>query len=166
MNGAHLHLVLNHIPIFTTAFGFLVLAYGLIKKSRDIKNLGLLFLVLAGLSTIPAYLSGKKAPRIVREMPGVERPLIHEHAESAETSLIAVEVLGALALLGLILNLRQKPTPSWYFAVCCLLAIPVSVSMVHTGDLGGRIRHTEVRPEFTPPPPGPPPSPAPHAEHS
>jgi hypothetical protein len=162
MNGPHLHLILNHIPILGTAFGFLLLLIGIIKKSFDIKKMGLLFFVIAALITIPVYYSGKASPKIVKELPGVTRPYIHDHAESADISFITVGVLGALALVGLLLSLRAQGSPNWIYLLCFFLSIPVSGSMVYTANLGGQIRHTEIRPDFVPPPPRPTSLPAVH----
>jgi uncharacterized membrane protein len=164
MNGAHLHLLLNHAPIYATAFGLLILLIGLIRKSKDIKNMGLLLFVIAALVMIPTFLSGKQAPRIVKELPGVTKSLIHNHAESAEVAFIAVGILGALSLLSLFLNLREGGTPPWLFVLCFLLSIFVSVSMAYTANLGGQIRHTEIRSDFIPPPPSPPGAPD-HNDH-
>ena len=58
MSGAHLHLLLNHIP--TVAFGVAVALFvaGLIKKSADLTQAGFIAFFLNALLSIPAYVSG------------------------------------------------------------------------------------------------------------
>ncbi len=148
MSAPHLHLILNHIPILGTVFGFLILLIGLFKRSRDIKNTGLLLFVLAALVAIPVIMSGEESIEIVRELPGVTHDHIHQHEEVAEVSFIAMEVLGGLALLAMLLSLRAKGTPHWMIMLCFALSMPVIGSMAYTADLGGQIRHIEIRPDF------------------
>lgn len=38
MSAAHVHLLLNHIPILGSIFGLLVLCYGIWRKSDEIKR--------------------------------------------------------------------------------------------------------------------------------
>ena len=150
MNGAHLHLIINHSPIYAAIFGFLILLIGIIKKSQAIKNIGLLLFVIMALATIPTFLSGERSPKIVREMPGVTRAYIHEHAEAGLYALYSAEILGALALLTLILSRRAAKAPQWLYVLCLLLSLAVNAIMVRTANLGGEIRHTEIRPDFQP----------------
>ena len=41
MNWAHMHLLINHIPVLGMVFGTLLLAYGLVKKNEEIKRVSL-----------------------------------------------------------------------------------------------------------------------------
>src|SRR5215471_12699072 len=113
MNGPHLHLIVNHIPIFGTAFGSIVLLVGLLKKSEDLKKAGLLFLIVAALATIAAYYSGKASPRVVKALPGVTRSYIHDHAEAGEWAFVLIGVLGAVALVTWLLSLRKTGVSNW-----------------------------------------------------
>ena len=45
MNTEHLHLILNHLPVLGTAFGLVVLAWDLWKRSDDIKRLAMALMV-------------------------------------------------------------------------------------------------------------------------
>jgi hypothetical protein len=164
MNGPQLHLIVNHIPVFGTAFGSLLLLAGLLKKSTELKRAGLLFLIIASLATIPTYYSGEASPRVVKALPGVVRPYIHNHAEAAEWAFIMIGVLGAAALATWLFSLQKigiqiGPISSVLFfpsGGCC---------MVRTANLGGEIRHTEIRQDFIPPPLLTPLGPAEHADH-
>src|ERR1041384_6680410 len=61
MNGAHLHLIVTHLPVLGTGFGTLLLGLGLIRRSRVIQQLALSVLVLAGVTAGAAYLTGEGA---------------------------------------------------------------------------------------------------------
>ena len=61
LSPAHLHLVLNHIPVLgTMLFAPLVLVWGLLRRSRDVTQIGLLLAVLLAITTIPIYLTGER----------------------------------------------------------------------------------------------------------
>ncbi|MFO1519133.1 MAG: hypothetical protein U1F57_05655 [bacterium] len=152
LNAAHLHLILNHLPILGTSFGTLVLLIGLVRKNADIKKIGLFLFVVAALAAIPTYFTGHPAHEIIEDMPGVTRAFIHDHEEAAEWAFAMVGGLGALSLLGLLLSCRAQGAPSWIFLLSFVLSLGVNGAMVRTADLGGKIRHTENRSDFQPPP--------------
>ena len=76
MSGAHLHLLLNHIP--TVAFGVAVALFvaGLIKKSEDLTQAGFVAFFLNALLAIPAYVSGNAAEFILRDQPGMSASVV------------------------------------------------------------------------------------------
>ncbi|MEO5969219.1 MAG: hypothetical protein ABIQ95_04765, partial [Bdellovibrionia bacterium] len=88
MNGAQLHLLLNHIPLFLPLFGGSALGLGLILKSSDVKKFGLCLLFASALAAIPAYLTGVPAERVVKNYPGILRAAIEAHQAAALISLI------------------------------------------------------------------------------
>jgi len=61
-------------------------------------------------------------------------------------------VLGAAALGGLIFHWRGKPVPNFVPIVALVLSVIVFAMMVRTANLGGLIRHSELRPDFQAPP--------------
>ena len=56
MDGAHFHLLVNHIPIVGTIFGMLILLAGLILKNDTVKQTGLGTLMVSALSSALALL--------------------------------------------------------------------------------------------------------------
>src|SRR5437016_8282493 len=99
MNAAFFHLAFNHIPVIGVPFCFLLLTAGVGRKSRDLIWAGFVALVLVAILTIPAYKSGGRAARLIKDIPGIVRADIHEHAEAADDAFVALEGLGALALV-------------------------------------------------------------------
>jgi uncharacterized membrane protein len=148
MNPAHVHLLLNHIPVIGIFFGLLLLVVGMAKKSEDLKKMSFVIFVLVALIAIPTYLTGAPAEEIVEHLPGVSEEMIEEHEEAALTSLVAMEVLGVIALAGFFLFRRPRSAPRWFTTALFVLSIIVGGSMAWTANLGGQIRHTETRADF------------------
>ena len=78
-------------------------------------------------------------------MPGVTRGIIHAHEEAAETAAMIMYATGIAALVALVLSWRGR-TVRWLNAVVLLLAVVTFGMMARAGNLGGQVRHTEVRP--------------------
>lgn len=145
MNYAHLHLMLNHIPVIGTGLVVLLLFIAFYRKSREMLTVSLIVLVLIALATIPAYLTGEPAEELVEDSPGVSEQLIEQHEEMAEKAFIFVEVTGGLALISL-LGLRYNEKYGKRLAVLTLMTLIISSGiMAWTANLGGKIRHTEIR---------------------
>ena len=145
MNAAHFHLVVNHVPVVGTLIGLLLLAVGLWRRWTPVVRTGLGVFVFSALLAIPAFFSGEKAERIVEDADGVSERYIHAHEEAAETAFGAVEVIGAASLAALIL-FRQTPVfPAWSLTVLLILGVAAGGLLARAADLGGQIRHTEIR---------------------
>jgi hypothetical protein len=145
MNLAHVHLLINHVPVLGTIFTLLLFAAGLVMRSRDVTKVAMAAMFLVALSAIPTYLTGPPSERIVEDLPGVSEAAIERHQESAGVSLAAVEVLGVAALIGLIVSRGGRAVPTWAVVVVLILALVTSGLMARTANLGGMIRHTEIR---------------------
>jgi hypothetical protein len=145
MNGAHLHLMLNHWPIFGTLFAFLLLGFARVRKSDELITVGLGLLVLVALGAIPVYLTGEPAEDAIEHLPGVSKDLIEEHEEAAEVAFVLVEILGALGLAGLFLARRSKRALPLMGTIALGLSLVVLGAMAWVGNLGGPIRHPEIR---------------------
>jgi uncharacterized membrane protein len=150
-NGAQAHLLLNHIPVFGTAFGLLLLLAAFALRTEEWKRAALLVLLASALGTIPAYLSGEPAEEVIEHIEGVSHDSIEEHEEAALYGMIGVEALGALALLGLWLSRGGRPLPSGMAVGALVLGLLTMAAIAQTAHLGGFIRHPEIRPGFTAP---------------
>jgi hypothetical protein len=145
MNAAHWHLVLTHVPVVGTLLAFLALAASLVMKDEGAKRLSLGALVVVAFLALPTYFTGEPAEGIVDRLPGVSERVIDEHEDAATLSLVAVEVVGAAALAGLIWSLRAPRVPAWFVTAVLLLALVSGTLMAWTANLGGQIRHPEIR---------------------
>jgi hypothetical protein len=146
LSPAHLHLVLNHIPVLgTMLFAPLVLVWALLRRSRDVTQIGLLLAVLLAVTTIPIYLTGEPAEEQVEKQPWFDKRRVEAHEERAEVGLIAVLVTGAAALVGLWLARGGRPYRR-DVSIAVLVGLVVSASLFALAALaGGQIRHDEIR---------------------
>jgi hypothetical protein len=150
LSPAHLHLVLNHIPVLgTLLFAPLVLFWGLLRRSRDVTHVGLLLAVLLAVTAVPIYLTGEPAEDQLERQPWFDKDRVEAHEERAEAGLIAVLITGAAALGALWLSRGGRPDRPGVGAVV-LLGLLVSAALFAAAALtGGQIRHDEIRPGVT-----------------
>lgn len=151
MNATHLHLMLNHLPVLGTAFGLGLLLFGLWRKSSELKKTALGVFVLMALAAVPVYLTGEPAEDGVKSLPDVSKPVMEQHEEAAGAAFTGVVVLGVVALTGLILFRRGNALPAWLSFSVLVLSLIVSGLMAWTANLGGQIRHSEIRASHSPP---------------
>lgn len=142
MNPAHLHLMLTHLPVVGTLFAILLLALSLLKKSDALKQAALGALVLVGLLAIPVFLTGEPSEDIVERLPGVSEPLLEQHEEAGEISLIMALAVGAVSLLGFFF---RRGVPQGFAAFVLVVALISQGSLIWTSRLGGKMRHSELR---------------------
>lgn len=145
MNQAHLHLVLNHLPILGTLFGILVLIAGLLLKQESVKRTGLGLFVFAALAAIPTFLTGEGAEEAVEGLPGVGENLIERHEDLANYFLWIVIGLGVLSLATFYASLRAWQAASLLYTFTLIFSLAAMVFAQQAGTSGGEIRHTEIR---------------------
>jgi uncharacterized membrane protein len=150
MTATHLHLLLNHVPVLGTAFGLGLLAFGIWRKSNDLQKAALGTFVIAALIGVPAYLTGEPAEEGIESFPGVTGGFIERHESAASIAFTGILILGVIALLGLLFFRRGKDVASPFAILVMLGAFAVTGLMAWTANLGGQIRHIEIRPNRTP----------------
>jgi uncharacterized membrane protein len=144
MNWAHLHLMLNHLPVVGSLFAVGLVLYAVLRKSPELQKAGLGLLVVVALTALPAFLTGEPAEHAVEELPGVSEEAIEHHEEAASLALAAALVTGAVAAVGLALSRREGVPSRRLVLVCAVLALGTLALMGRTANLGGRIRHPEI----------------------
>jgi hypothetical protein len=148
ISGVHLHLLVNHAPLFGALFALALAAASFIWAPDVLRRTALVVLVGAAIASFVADQTGEPAEDAIRGFPGVKRAAIHEHEEFGEKSWIASGIIGVLAL-GALIRWRRAPIPQSVGASALVGAAVVSGMMAWTALLGGRVRHTEVRPGAT-----------------
>lgn len=144
MSPVHIHLMLNHIPVIGMILALFLFAVAAVKRSDELVKVILALFILLAVVSIPVYLTGEPAEDAVEHLPGVSRDIIHEHEDAAAFALASVDVLGVASLVGLFL-FRRSALPQWFVAVILVLSLVTSAIMVRTGNLGGQVRHSEIR---------------------
>ena len=145
MNGAHWHLVVNHLPIIFPIVGVIVMITGLISKSEAVKRTAFMIFVFGALAAIAAMNTGEGAEEVVENINGVSENFIESHEEAAETFAILSYILGGISLLGLWASFKQKSFSSIISFATLIFAFVVLFFAKQTGTTGGEIRHTEIR---------------------
>ncbi len=151
MNLAHLHLVLNHVPVIGMVLALSLMFAAAVRRSDELKRVSLALLVAFALVAIPVFLTGEPAEDVVERLPGVSKAAISQHEGAADLAFLAMEVAGALALVGLLFYRRTPSLPRWFFTAAVVLAIVVAGLMARAANLGGQIRHSEVAAGAPPP---------------
>ena len=144
MNASQIHLALNHVPLFFSIIGGLVLIYGFIRKNESIKILSLYFMIAAALFTLPVYLTGEGTEEMIEKLPGISEGMIEEHEEMAKIGLIIIIITGVAALGALVLKKKTsflKPA----LILCAIFSFASFGVFAQTAHLGGQIRHTEIQ---------------------
>jgi uncharacterized membrane protein len=149
MNWAHIHLLLNHVPVLGTVFGLGLLAYAITRRSDPLKRAAFNMFVAVALVALPVYFTGEPAEEVVEETP-VSQVTIDAHEDSALMSLIGVEVLGVVALAGLVIARRGRPVSPKITGLTLAVSLATAIAMAWTANLGGRIRHPEIGPGAQP----------------
>ena len=146
MNWAHLHLALNHVPVIGLPLAILLLAWALVQRSVEIMKAAFGMIVLLAVVTVIVQLTGDPAEELVEGLPGVVDSMLEAHEEAALLGTIGVVVVGVIALFGLWRLQTGRMLPRWYSSAVLVAGITVAGMMVWIANLGGQIRHSEIRP--------------------
>jgi FtsH-binding integral membrane protein len=144
MDGAHLHLILTHVPVLGTIFGLIVLLYAALRNRTESARVALLTFVVVGAVAGTAYLTGESAEEAVEGQPGVSEAVIERHENAADVALGSTIVLGVAAVGGLLLARRGLGVRAIAVPLVAI-AFGVSGVMAWTANLGGQINHPEIR---------------------
>lgn len=147
MSATHLHLLINHLPVFGSAIAIVLLAWALAARSRDLTRAGLVLTLVCGLGGFVADQSGEAAEEQVEELPWADHDLIHEHEEAAEWAYILLGV-AALAAAAALVRMRNDRAARLETGIVLALVAVAFAATAKTALEGGKIRHEEVRPGF------------------
>jgi uncharacterized membrane protein len=145
MNWVHLHLALNHIPVLGSLFVVILLVLGLIKRSDELKRTSLWGFLVLTLMSIPIKFTGDSAYEKTSAEAWMSAPIAEAHEQSADQATTGVFLLGIAAAFGLFRGRGKRTIPTWVYATTLILALATFVLMARTANLGGQIRHTEIR---------------------
>lgn len=144
MDTVYFHLMLSHVPVLGTVFALLLLGVASIRRSHELTRTALWGFAFAGLLAIPVYLTGEPAEESVEHLLGVSEAAIERHEDIAEAAFALVLTVGGIALAALVL-FRARAVPQWCTLSLLTLAVVTSGVLAWTANLGGQIRHSEIR---------------------
>ena len=145
MNDAHLHLVVNHLPMVGVLIGFLVLLSGYILKKHQVKATALAIFIFSALTAIASFYSCEAAEDIVERLPGISETLLHKHQEQAELLYTMMLVLGGVSLLILFFQFKKFAFVKYGYMLVLLISIGCVVISKNVCTTGGEISHLEIR---------------------
>jgi len=144
MNIAHLHLILNHLPITFVILGFIIMICGFLFRSEMVKRIAYLVFILGALFGYTAFYTGEKSKQLIKGIKGIDERLIMAHEEIALVFLVFLYMLGILSLIGLIASWRNKSYSKIIDLVTIFLLFIVIYFAIQTGASGVEIRHSEI----------------------
>ncbi|NUO63124.1 MAG: hypothetical protein HOQ11_00870 [Gemmatimonadaceae bacterium] len=144
MNNAHIHLLINHVPVLGTLLVLALLAFAAARRSSGRTRDALGVLAVLGAVSVVVYLTGGAAEDSVENLPGVSERMIESHEEAALAATVALGALAALAIATL-WRFRGRVLPRWVAFAGLFGTAVVAGMMAWTANLGGQIRHSEIR---------------------
>jgi hypothetical protein len=144
MNPAHIHLMLNHVPLFGALAVTILCAVALLRRQQGLARGGLVVAVLTAIVGLAVYLTGEPAEELVENLPGVSEAVLETHEEVALVATVVLGAFGILALIGLF-AFRHGVTMGFTRALLAVSFVPLA-AMAYTAYLGGQVRHSEIRP--------------------
>jgi uncharacterized membrane protein len=155
MNLAHLHLLLNHFPTVGMIVGIALFAVCLISRNEHLVRPSLLIFFGIAVLTIPTYVTGNSAQLAICKVQdkmtdpckdtNVSRALIEAHEAAALPAFVVMIVNGAFAWLGLWQYRRSGRVPKSTQLVVMALSVIAFGLMARAANMGGDIRHPEIR---------------------
>jgi uncharacterized membrane protein len=143
MNAAHIHLMLNHLPVIGLLFATVLLFVGTARNDASLLKAGWVVLIFAALIAVPVLKSGENAEEIVEKINEVDHSVVHEHEEAAEKSIYLLFALALSSGVSWLLYVRKQ----WSAIRGYLLALGSLVGfayMCYVAYTGGLIRHPEI----------------------
>jgi len=147
MNSTQIHLGLTHVPVILSIVGLVMLIIALLLKNNTLTKTAYIIIMIAGIATIPVYLTGEGAEETVEHLPGVSEAIIERHEELAKLAMFSIAAAGLLALTAL-LSFKWLSAARVLKVVVLLVAVVSGGLMFQTAHLGGQIRHSEIRNEL------------------
>jgi uncharacterized membrane protein len=147
MNAAHLHLLVNHLPVVGFAFGLILLAATMLRRGdRGMFAASVLVVVISGAGGLGANFTGEPAEEVVEHLPDVPKDLIETHEGAG---LIATALASITTLLAIVLSFAtlRKEGRIGVIPLSILLVATMATcgAMTWAGSTGGKIRHSEIR---------------------
>ena len=145
LNLAHVHLLLNHFPTIGMIVGLGLFVVALLGKSDHLKSASLVIFFGIALLSIPTFASGTAAGLALSKNTDVSKTMVDTHETAAFEALGVMELTGALAWLGLWQRRRLSHFPQGTLMAVLLAGLVTFGLMARAADIGGEIRHPEIR---------------------
>jgi membrane-associated PAP2 superfamily phosphatase len=140
---AHLHVLLNHIPIIGLPMIGALLIWGLLRREDAVIRVALIGTILVAIGTWGVDLTGDPAIDDIRHADWFQRQVVHAHEAAGDKANILAIVAGIAALGTLVMARGGKPFSRTLGLVTLGLIVFAAMGAAWAGWEGGKIRHTE-----------------------
>ena len=152
LKAEYLHVLLNPLPVYGLSMGVIVLAAGLMSRSKAARNIGLLVIVVCAASAWPVLYYGQHGyNHLYPQLDTESQQWLDVHMERAERFVYAFYLT---ALCGVAALLTQKKLPRTT-KILARITLVVAVASLGLGAwmsrAGGEVSHSEFRNEDAPP---------------
>ena len=144
MSSIHLHLLLNHVPVIGSVLGVLLLAAALARRSDELGKAALGLFTLLAAASVVVFFTGEPAEELVEKLPGFSEAVTERHEDVALIAVVAMGLTGLFCLVTLAV-FRRRPLARWVTPIALVASLGTVGIMGYTANLGGQIRHTELR---------------------
>ncbi|MAQ20430.1 MAG: hypothetical protein CMD52_02800 [Gammaproteobacteria bacterium] len=148
-SGPHLHIVLNHLPVYGTFIALGLFLYAINWKSwlssnvevisKDIEKVSLVLFVLLGILSIPTYISGAAARWSYQGRSDTSMDVILAHQDAALMAFLFLGLAGCMAWLALWQRRRFSRAHSWGLQATLVFSVLSVFYLFKTGSVGGTI---------------------------
>jgi hypothetical protein len=146
MQGAHLHLLVNHIPILGFFLSFIFVSAAIFGRDANRWMPGALVIIaLAFLGGLVAFVTGTPALEAINDLPRTSgRALTQHHVGAVVAAVLATVATSVACIVAALGRKRGAYSRRWLLA---LLAVngAAAVALAWTGLAGGRINHPEIQ---------------------
>jgi len=139
--SAHLHLIVNHLPVLGPLLAVPVILLAWSRQDRGVWSAAVLLLLLSGVGALAATWTGEPAEEQVEHLAGTSEAALERHEDRALPATIATTTTAVVALGTLALRVPVSAASP----VVLVLTLLSAGAMGWTAQAGGQIRHPELR---------------------
>ena len=148
----YVHILINPLPIYGLAMGWIGLIIALFLRSRPAQIATLALVLISAASAWPAYEFGEEGyDRVLSMTDDDGHAWLDEHQHRAEQLIYFFYALAGLSAIAIALPIKWPKTSTALVIATILLGVIVLAMGSYIAYAGGKIRHKEFRTE--PPPP-------------
>jgi hypothetical protein len=147
----YVHVLLNPLPVYGLAMGWVGLLIGFFLRSRPAQIATLVLLLISAVSAWPVYEFGEQGYDRVLSMTDEDgQAWLDEHQHRGEQLIYFFYALAALSLVTIIVPITWPKTSASLVSGTILVGVIVLGMSGYIAYAGGKVRHKEFRTE--PPP--------------
>jgi soluble cytochrome b562 len=149
----YLHTLLNPLPVYGLSMGVLVMAAGLLARSKAARNIGLFIIVLCAASAWPVLLFGQHGyNHLYPQLDTESQQWLDVHMERADRFIYAFYLTALLGIAALVTQKKFLKTNKAFVLLTLFAAIASLGIGGWISRAGGEVSHSEFRNEDAPPP--------------